>query len=103
LLEWHYGKSEILEAYVNEVFLGQSGNRAIHGFALASEHYFGRPLDELPAPALALLAGMVKAPSAYDPRRHPQRARAAIHNVPASGATWCWPSSSGPGRSILPG
>ena len=75
LLEWHYGKSEILEAYVNEVFLGQSGNRAIHGFALASEHYFGRPLDELPAPALALLAGMVKAPSAYDPRRHPQRAR----------------------------
>ena len=76
LLEWHYSKSEILEAYVNEVFLGQSGNRAIHGFALASEHYFDRPLAELPLPALALLAGMVKAPSAFDPRRHPQRARA---------------------------
>ncbi len=75
LLEWRYSKSEILQAYVNEVFLGQSGNRAIHGFALASEHYFGRPLGELPMPALALLAGMVKAPSAYDPRRHPKRAR----------------------------
>jgi len=76
LLEFHYGKNEILQAYVNEVFLGQSGNRAIHGFALASEHFFGRPLAELSVADLALLAGMVKAPSRYNPVRFPERALA---------------------------
>ena len=75
LLELHYGKNELLQAYVNEVFLGQSGNRAIHGFALASEHFFGRPLVELSVAELALLAGMVKAPSRYNPARFPERAR----------------------------
>lgn len=74
LLEWHYGKNEILEAYLNEVFLGQQGNRAIHGFGLASLYWFGRPVAELNLPEAALLAGMVKGPSYYDPRRHPARA-----------------------------
>lgn len=76
LLEYRYTKHEILEAYVNEVFLGQSGNRAIHGFALASLHYFGRPLNELGTPEYALLAGMVKAPTSYNPKRNPERALA---------------------------
>ncbi len=76
LLEFHYGKNEILQAYVNEVFLGQSGNRAIHGFALASEHFFGRPLAEVSIADLALLVGMVKAPSRYNPIRFPERALA---------------------------
>ncbi len=75
LLELHYEKDEILEAYLNEVYLGQTGNRAIHGFGLGSLFYFGRPLHELQLPEAALLAGMVKGPSHYNPLRFPQRAR----------------------------
>jgi penicillin-binding protein 1B len=74
LLEWHYSKDEILEAYCNEVFLGQDGRRAIHGFGLASRFYFGQDLAQLSAAEAALLVGMVKGPSFYEPRRHPQRA-----------------------------
>lgn len=76
LIELRFEKHEILEAYVNEVFFAQAGNRAIHGFALASEFFFGRPLARLEIQDFALLAGMVKAPSRYDPRRRPERARA---------------------------
>ncbi len=75
LLERHYSKDEILDAYANEIFLGQDGNRAIHGFALASRFYFNRPLDELGIPETALLVGLIKGPSYYDPRRHPERAK----------------------------
>ncbi len=75
LLELHYDKDEILEAYLNEVYLGQAGARAIHGFGLASHYYFGRPLDSLSLDQLSLLAGLVKGPSYYDPRRHPERAK----------------------------
>lgn len=73
-LELHFSKDEILIAYMNEVFLGQEGNRAIHGFALAAEYYFGRPLLELSLAELALLAGMPQGPSLYNPRRNPARA-----------------------------
>jgi penicillin-binding protein 1B len=76
LLEARYGKEEILEAYLNEVYLGQDGPRGIHGFGLAAEHYFARPLSDLQPHQLALLAAMVRGPSHYDPRRHQQRARA---------------------------
>lgn len=75
LLELHYDKDEILQAYLNEVYLGQAGSRAIHGFGLASQYYFGRPLDGLSVEQLALLAGLVKGASYYDPRRHPDRAK----------------------------
>jgi len=54
LLEFHYSKDEILQAYFNEVFLGQSGNRAIHGFGLASQYFYGRPLYELDLHELAI-------------------------------------------------
>lgn len=81
LLEAHYSKQEILEAYLNEVYLGQDGPRAIHGFGMAAEHYFARPLNELQPHQLALLAAMVRGPSYYDPRRHPQRARARRDHV----------------------
>jgi penicillin-binding protein 1B len=76
LLELHYSKSEILETYFNEVFLGQSGPRAIHGFGLASHHYFRQPLREIQAEQIALLIGLVKGPSYYNPWRHPERATA---------------------------
>jgi len=75
-LEAHFSKEEILVAYLNEVYLGQDGARAIHGFGLGSEYYFAKPLDELDAGELALLIGLVKGPSYYDPRRHADRARA---------------------------
>lgn len=72
-LEYRHGKEQILEAYVNEVFLGQDGNRAIHGFGLAAQFHFGRPLGELSEGEWATLIGMVKGPTVYDPRRHPER------------------------------
>lgn len=74
LLELHYSKQEILEAYMNEIFLGQDGNRAIHGFGLASHFYFNKPLNELQVHEIALLVGIVKGASYYNPRRHPQLA-----------------------------
>jgi penicillin-binding protein 1B len=75
-LEAHFSKEEILVAYLNEVYLGQDGARAIHGFGLGSEYYFAKPLDELDAGEVALLIGLVKGPSYYDPRKHADRARA---------------------------
>jgi penicillin-binding protein 1B len=74
-LEAHYSKKEILVAYFNEVYLGQDGARAIHGFGLASEYYFAKPLSELDVGELSTLIGLVKGPSYYDPRKHPDRAR----------------------------
>ena len=76
LLELHYTKDEIIEAYSNEIFLGQDGSRAIHGFGLASRFYFNRSLEELGVPQMALLVALIKGPSYYDPRRHPDRATA---------------------------
>ncbi|MCG8316609.1 MAG: penicillin-binding protein 1B [Pseudomonadales bacterium] len=75
LLEFHYEKDAILEAYLNEVYLAQAGQRSIHGFGLGSLYYFGVPLRELKVEQIALLVGLVKGPSWYDPRRHPQRAK----------------------------
>lgn len=74
LIELHYSKDEILEAYLNEVFLGQDGQRAVHGFGLGSQYFFSQPLAELKLHQVALLVGMVKGPSYYNPRRQPERA-----------------------------
>ena len=76
LVELHYSKQEILEAYLNEVYLGQSGRRAIHGFGLASQFYFGKHISNLTAPEIATLVGMVKGPSVYNPKRKPENAKA---------------------------
>ncbi len=83
-IERQFSKDEILETYANEVFLGQDGDRAIHGFGLAANFYFGRPLGELSTPELALLVGMVRGPSRYNPFKYPARAlarRAVILDV----------------------
>jgi len=74
LLEIHYSKQEILETYINEVYLGQDGNRAIHGFGLASSFFFDKPASHLTIPEAALLVGMLKGPTYYSPRSHPKRA-----------------------------
>lgn len=75
LLELHFDKPDILNAYVNEIYLGQAGERAIHGFGLASQFYFGKPLTELEPQETALLIAVVRGPSWYDPRRQPERTR----------------------------
>jgi len=74
LLEWHYSKEEILEAYLNEVFLGQDGNRAIHGVGMAAKFYFNRPINELKLHESALLVALVRAASSYNPRKNPKAA-----------------------------
>ena len=76
LLERRFDKQTIFTAYVNEVYLGQQGKRSVHGFGAAAEFYFAAPLEELRPDQLALLVGMVKGASYYNPRRHPQRALA---------------------------
>ncbi|MFT5573111.1 MAG: penicillin-binding protein 1B [Cryomorphaceae bacterium] len=74
LIEVHYSKDEILQAYLNEVFLSQAGNRAIHGFGLASQYFFARPLKELDIDQLALLVAINNGPSKYNPIRNPNNA-----------------------------
>jgi penicillin-binding protein 1B len=74
LLELHYDKAQILEAYLNEVYPGQQGKHAIHGFGRASEFYFDRSLQDLEPQQIALLIGMVRGASFYNPRRNPKRA-----------------------------
>ncbi|MCF6193144.1 MAG: penicillin-binding protein 1B [Kangiellaceae bacterium] len=74
LTEYHYDKETILQSYINEVYLGQNANIAIHGFSRASEFYFDQKLSELNLSQAALLIGLVKGPSLYNPRRQPTRA-----------------------------
>jgi penicillin-binding protein 1B len=74
LIEARYDKHRILETYCNEVFLGQQGGQAVHGFAAGAEFYFGRDANDLKPGEIALLVGMVQGPSLYDPRRHPDYA-----------------------------
>ena len=69
-IENQLSKDQILELYMNHIFLGQRA----YGFAAASEIYFGKPLKDVSIAEAAMLAGLPKAPSAYNPIRNPKRA-----------------------------
>lgn len=74
IMNHRYTKDQILEAYLNEIYLGQNGGAGIYGFGLASYFYFGVPVSELTQEQMALLVGIIKGPSYYDPWRHPEKA-----------------------------
>jgi penicillin-binding protein 1B len=74
IIDARYEKGVILEAYLNQVDIGQRGSQAIHGFASGAEFYYGRQLDDLTTEQIAMLVGLVKGPSWYNPRKQPARA-----------------------------
>ncbi len=74
MIEARYSKTVILEAYLNDVYLGQHGAQSVHGVGAAAEFYFGRDLEALAPQEMALLVGMIQGPSLYDPRRSPTNA-----------------------------
>lgn len=76
LIEIGFTKDQILEMYLNEVFLGQEGNFSLHGFPEATRSFFGKDIADLDLSEAALLAGLVKAPSKLSPRRNPENAKA---------------------------
>jgi len=76
ILERNHEKREILDAYLNEVYMGQRGGIALHGMGEAALHFFGKPASALTLPESALLAGIIQGPSLLSPHRHPDRARA---------------------------
>ncbi|WP_447984074.1 PBP1A family penicillin-binding protein [Nitrospira sp. Nam74] len=75
VLETKYSKQDILESYLNEIYLGQSGSIAVYGIGQAAQYYFGKSLSQLSVPEAALLAGMIKGPNTYAPVRDPKRAK----------------------------
>jgi penicillin-binding protein 1B len=81
LVEWRYSKDQILEAYLNEIYLGQRGALAIRGVGAASRAYFAKEVHQLSPGEAALLAGMIRAPNTHSPVASPARARARRDQV----------------------
>ncbi|WP_445946467.1 penicillin-binding protein 1B [Shewanella sp.] len=75
IIDFRYSKDEILEAYLNEVYMGQDKSRGVHGMGLASQFYFGRPVAELTIAQQAFLVAVIKGPSYYNPWRYPERSQ----------------------------
>jgi penicillin-binding protein 1B len=81
VLERRASKQEILELYLNEVYLGQGGSFSLNGVGQAASRYFGKDVGNLTLPESALLAGMIQLPNRYNPFRHPERALARRNTV----------------------
>ncbi len=75
LVEWRYSKDQILEAYLNEIYLGQRGPIAVRGVGAAAREYFGKEIHQLTPGDAALLAATIRAPNSYSPAVNPERAR----------------------------
>jgi penicillin-binding protein 1B len=75
ILDARYTKDEILEAYLNEIYLGQHGAVAVTGVGEAARHYFGKEVSDLDVAEAATIAGMIKAPNVFSPARNPEKAR----------------------------
>ncbi len=75
VLDARYSKDEILETYLNEIYLGRRGSIAITGVGEAARYYFGKEVPDLDLAESATLAGMIRAPNAYSPFRNPDRTR----------------------------
>ncbi|MEM6709696.1 MAG: transglycosylase domain-containing protein [Pseudomonadota bacterium] len=84
VLEARFSKGDLMNAYINEIYLGQAGERAIHGFGLGAQFYFNKPLNELALAELATLVAIIRGPSYYNPYRHPQRLIARRDRILAS-------------------
>ena len=74
IIEARFDKKTILEAYLNQVYLGQVGDQSIHGIAAGADFWFGRDVSQLQDHEIALLIGLVQGPYYWDPRKHPERA-----------------------------
>lgn len=76
ILDAKYSKQEILEAYLNEIYLGQRGAVSVTGVEEAARYYFGKPVSQLDLPEAAMLAGLISSPGRFSPFRNAERARA---------------------------
>jgi penicillin-binding protein 1B len=74
MLEWRYGKQEILEAYLNTIYLGQIGNTSLYGVGAAARGFFGKEVERLTPAESALIAALIRAPNSYSPLPSPERA-----------------------------
>ena len=75
MVEARYTKPQILEAYLNEIYMGRRGSTAIHGVGEASRFFFGKRVTDLALDESALLAAVIQSPNAMSPHRHPERAK----------------------------
>ena len=80
-LEWRHSKTDILEAYVNDVSMGQANGHTLRGFGEAAQLYFDKPFNQLEPQDVALLVALVPDPAGLDPRNAPDKALAARNAV----------------------
>ncbi|MGD8344948.1 MAG: transglycosylase domain-containing protein, partial [Desulfobacterales bacterium] len=90
IIELKYDKREILEIYLNEIYLGQKGSVAINGIGEASYFYFGKPVDRLTLSEAATIAGLIKAPNHYSPYRDIERCQSRRDVVMEAMHRWKW-------------
>jgi len=83
-LEIKYSKDEILEIYLNEIYLGQKGSASINGVGRAADFYFGKPVENLTLSESAIIAGIIKGPNLFSPYTHPDRCRDRRNQVLAA-------------------